>query len=133
MKKLLFVLALFIFTTSFVTAQREFSMAEGDTTYVMKRYVFMHLMAGPERSQDSIEVAKIQEAHLAHLNKLSEDGKLAVAGPFEKGGEYRGLLIFDVETIEEALQLESEDPAIKAKRLEMQAFYWWGAKGTKLP
>ncbi len=133
MKKLLFVLALFIFTTSFVTAQREFSMTEGDTTYVMKRYVFMHLMAGPERSQDSIEVAKIQEAHLAHLNKLSEDGKLAVAGPFEKGGEYRGLLIFDVETIEEALQLESEDPAIKAKRLEMQAFYWWGAKGTKLP
>ena len=133
MKNLLFVLVLFLIAVSPANAQREFSMTEGDTTYVMKRYVFMHLMAGPERSQDSIEAVKIQKGHLAHLDKLANDGKLAVAGPFEDGGEYRGLLIFDVETIDEAIKLESEDPAVKAKRLEMQAFYWWGAKGTKLP
>jgi len=108
-------------------------MTEGDTTYVMKRYVFMHLLSGSERSQDSLEAAKIQEQHLAHLNKMADSGKLVVAGPFENGGEYRGLLIFDVETIEEALALEGDDPAVKAKRLKMQAFYWWGAKGTQLP
>ena len=32
----------------------------------MKRYVFMDLMAGPTRSQGSIEVAQLQENHLAH-------------------------------------------------------------------
>jgi len=32
---------------------------------------------------------------MVHLNKLTEDGKLIVAGPFEGGGEHWGLLIFD--------------------------------------
>ena len=110
--------------------KREFSYTEGDTTYTMKRYVFMLLNKGETRSTDSIQAAKIQEQHLAHLNKLSEMGKLIVAGPFEQGGDHRGLLIFDVETVDEALKLEGEDPAVKAGRLSMEAFYWWGAKGT---
>ena len=129
---LLLFLALILNSTA-CFAQREFSSTEGDTTYVMKRYVFMHLMAGSERSQDSTTAAELQKEHLAHLDKLAKDGKLVVAGPFQNGGDYRGLLIFDVETIDEALKLEGEDPAVKAKRLKMQAFYWWGAKGTKLP
>jgi len=33
---------------------------------------------------------------------LSDSGKLVMAGPFQNGGNYRGLLIFDVETIDEA-------------------------------
>jgi hypothetical protein len=55
---------------------------------------------------------------------------LIVAGPFDGGGEHRGLLIFDVETVDEALKLEGEDPMVKTDRLRMEAFYWWGAKGT---
>ncbi|WP_430971961.1 hypothetical protein [Sunxiuqinia rutila] len=50
-------------------AQREFKMTEGDTTFVMKRYLFMYLLAGPECSQDSTEANQIQQQHLAHLNK----------------------------------------------------------------
>lgn len=129
MKKV-FLLLFFAAITVNALAQREFSYSQGDTTFTMKRYVFMLLNAGETRSQDSIEAAKIQEQHLAHLNKLSESGKLIVSGPFENGGARRGLLIFDVETINEALKLESEDPAVKAGRLKMEAFYWWGAKGT---
>ncbi len=132
MKKILLAIIIGMIGSS-AMAQREFSMTEGDTTYVMKRYVFMHLLSGSERSQDSAEAAQLQAKHLAHLNRLAETGKLVVAGPFEGGNEYRGLLIFDVETVDEALKLEGEDPAVKANRLKMQAFYWWGAKGTKLP
>ncbi len=133
MKKHLLLLAIATITMLSAFGQREFSYTEGDTTYVMKRYVFMHLMAGAERSQDSIAAAELQKLHLQHLGQLEKDGKLVMAGPFQDGGDYRGLLIFDVETLEEALQLEGEDPAVKAKRLQMQAFYWWGAKGTTLP
>lgn len=121
---------LLLMLAHFSNAQREFSYTEGDTTYTMKRYVFMMLDSGGVKSKDSTEAAKFQEMHLAHLNKLAEDGKLIVAGPFEGGGEHRGLLIFDVETVEEALQLEGEDPSVKSGRLKMNAFYWWGAKGT---
>jgi uncharacterized protein YciI len=131
MKQVLFLL-LFTMLATTVFSQREFSYTEGDSVYTMKRYVFMLLKAGEVRSQDSLEAAKIQELHLAHLNKISESGKLIVAGPFENGGENRGLLIFDVETVEEALKLEEEDPAVKSGRLKMEAFYWWGAKGTTI-
>jgi uncharacterized protein YciI len=125
--------AFFLLTFALATSaqdQREFSYTEGDTTYTMKRYVFMLLESGTTKSKDSTEAAHFQEMHLAHLNKLAESGKLIVAGPFEGGGEHRGLLIFDVETVEEALKLEGEDPTVKTDRLKMNAFYWWGAKGT---
>lgn len=125
------VLTLSLFTLCFTSfAQREFAFTEGDTTYTMKRYVFMMLNSGETKSRDSIEAAQIQAKHLAHLNQLGKDGKLIVAGPFEGGDTHRGLLIFDVETVEEALKLEGEDPAVKSGRLKMEAFFWWGAKGT---
>jgi len=110
--------------------QREFSYTEGDTTYTMKRYVFMLLNSGETKSKTEEEAAKYQELHMAHMSKMAEEGKLIVAGPFEEGGEHRGLLIFDVETIDEALKLEGEDPMVKTDRLRMETFYWWGAKGT---
>jgi uncharacterized protein YciI len=114
-------------------AQREFSTREGDTTYVMKRYVFMLLNEGPNRNQDSASVVKIQEGHINHINEMAKTGKMFMAGPFEKGGKHRGILIFDVDSISEALKMESTDPAILSGRLEMQAIYWWAAKGSKLP
>lgn len=132
MKKylLLFCLAVFAFAVA-AQDQREFSYTEGDTTYTMKRYVFMLLNSGETKSSNDEEAAKFQELHMAHLGKLAESGKLIVAGPFDGDkGNHRGLLIFDVETVEEALKLEGEDPMVKTDRLRMEVFYWWGAKGT---
>jgi uncharacterized protein YciI len=114
-------------------AQREFKMQEGDTTYVMKRYVFMLLNDGPKRDQDSVTVNKIQEGHMKHINEMAKTGKLVIAGPFDKGGKHRGILIFDVDSIAQAIRMESTDPAVSTGRLEMQAIYWWAAKGSKLP
>lgn len=115
------------------SAQREFKTQEGDTTYVMKRYVFMLLNEGPKRDQDSVTVARIQEGHMKHINEMAKTGKLAMAGPFERGGKHRGILIFDVDSIAQAIRMESTDPAVVSGRLEMQAIYWWAAKGSKLP
>ncbi|MBN1821831.1 MAG: hypothetical protein JXR31_13560 [Prolixibacteraceae bacterium] len=129
MKKLIITIFLIVFALSSFS-QREFSYTEGDTTYTMKRYVFMLLDSGGTVSKDSTEAAYYQQLHLNHLNSMAESGKLMVAGPFEGGGDHRGLLIFDVETVDEALKLEGEDPSVKSGRLKMNAFYWWGAKGT---
>ncbi len=133
MKNLVFLtFLLFATVAAFAQDQREFTYNEGDTAYTMKRYVFMLLNSGETKSKDADEAAKYQEMHLAHLTKLTNEGKLIVAGPFEGGGDHRGLLIFDVETVDEALKLEGEDPMIKTDRLRMEAFYWWGAKGTMI-
>lgn len=114
-------------------AQREFKTKGGDTTYVMKRYVFMLLNKGPRQDQDSVTLTKMMEGHMKHINEMAATKKLVVAGPFENGEKYRGILIFDVDSIAEALRMESTDPAVAGGRFEMQAIYWWAAKGTKLP
>lgn len=129
------IATVFILITTLLSAQaqREFKMQDGDTTYVMKRYVFMLLNEGTNRNNDSASVAKIQAGHMKHLNEMAKTGKLIIAGPFDNGGKYRGILIFDVDSISEALRMESTDPAIVSGRLQMQAIYWWAAKGSKLP
>jgi uncharacterized protein YciI len=116
-----------------VFSQREVKTQVGDTTYVMKRYVFMMLNKGPKRDQDSMMVKKIMEGHLKHINKMAKTGKMVVAGPFDNGGDHCGIFIFDVDSIPEALKMESTDPGVMSGRFVMQAIYWWAAKGTVLP
>jgi len=125
-----FLLAIICLQTS---AQREFKTQGDDTTYVMKRYVFMLLNEGPNHTHDSATVVKIQEGHMKHLNEMARTGKMVIAGPFDKGGKHRGILIFDVDSISQAIRMESTDPAVLSGRLEMEAIYWWAAKGSKLP
>ena len=66
MKRILFSIVILLYAVAVQAQdQREFSYTEGDTTYTMKRYVFMLLNTGEIRSQDAEEAAKIQEQHLA--------------------------------------------------------------------
>lgn len=132
-KTLILAFALLCITTLQVSAQREFKTKGEDTTYVMKRYVFMLLNKGPKQDQDSVTLNKMMEGHMKHINEMAASKKLVVAGPFEDGGKYRGILVFDVDSIAEALRLESTDPAVMGGRFEMEAIYWWAAKGTRLP
>ena len=134
MKTLLFLLTFFISNLLFSQEinNREFQITEGDTTYIMKKYIMCFLIKGENRDQSKEEAEKIQEGHMAHINKLAEDGHVIMAGPFGDDSEKRGILLFDVESIEEAEKLESEDPAVKSGRLAMEFHPWWTAKGTVL-
>jgi uncharacterized protein YciI/thioredoxin-related protein len=111
----------------------EFDMKSGDSLFTMKKYYFCFLKRGPTRNQDSVTVMELQKAHLSHLDKLAADGKIAIAGPFDDDGEIRGILIFTVESAEEAERLANNDPAVKAGRLTAEIHPWWGARGSKLP
>ncbi len=99
----------------------------GADKYGMHKYVVAFLKRGPNRSQDSLEAAKLQRAHLDNINRLAEEGKLVLAGPFLDDGDLRGIYIFDVETIEEAEKLTASDPAIKAGSLIMELHPWYGS------
>jgi uncharacterized protein YciI len=84
------------------------------------------LKAGPNRSQDSISVTKIQAGHLNNIRRLFNEKKMLVAGPFLDDGLYKGIFIFDVATIEEVQQLLATDPAIKVGRLDYEIHPWYG-------
>ncbi len=98
----------------------------GADDYGMRRYVMALLKEGPNRDQDSTEAANLQRAHLDNITRMAEEGKLVMAGPFFDDWEVKGIYIFAVETVEEAEELTSTDPAIKAGRLVMELHPWYG-------
>ena len=57
---------------------------------------------------------------------MAEEGDLLLAGPFMDSGEFRGIYLFNVKTVEEARELTKTDPAIRAGALEMELHPWYG-------
>lgn len=93
----------------------------------MRKYVLAILKTGPAQITDKEERARLFQGHFGMINRLAEEGKLSVAGPFSDGGEYRGLYIFSVETIEEAQKLTETDPSIKAGIFRVEFIKWYGS------
>jgi uncharacterized protein YciI len=93
-------------------------------------YVFGLLVRGPKWTAEvTEETKKLQEGHMANINRLGESGKLVLAGPFVDGGDRRGVFIFKVDTLEEAQALTDTDPAVKAGRLKIELHRWAVPKG----
>jgi len=99
----------------------------GADEYGMRKYVMAFLKAGPNRDQDSVTSANLQRAHLDNIQRLADEGKLVLAGPFMDDGEIRGIYIFNVTSLDEARKLTETDPAIIAGRLEMELRPWYGS------
>ena len=93
----------------------------------IRKYYFVMLTKGDNQLQDSSSAAKIQEAHLNNINRLYNEGKLKVAGPFGGKGTWRGLFIFDCNTQEEVEQYLKTDPAISLGRLTYEIHPWYTA------
>ncbi len=100
----------------------------GADQYGMRQYVMAILKSGPNRDQSPEESAKLQEAHMANIGRLADEGKLVLAGPFlDENSDHRGIYVFAVKTIDEAEKLTESDPAVKAGRLIMELHPWFGS------
>lgn len=92
------------------------------------RYVFI-LKKGPTwTAEETPEIAALQEAHLANYRRLGEMGKLIITGPFldsfAASGEVRGMGVLRASSFEEANELISSDPMVKANRLIFELHAW---------
>ncbi|KAF2342681.1 YciI family protein [Flavobacterium tistrianum] len=132
MKKSLLILALLLFSTIGFSQETEVKYDEAlakslhADEYGMKKYVFCLLKSGSNTTASKEESKKLFEGHMANIGKLAKEGKLVVAGPFMKNDRnYRGIFIFNVETIEEAKTFIATDPAIKANLLEAELTPWY--------
>lgn len=95
----------------------------------MKKYVLCILKTGPKDAGIKGEERKqIFAGHFENIGRLADEGKLAVAGPFGKNDKsFRGLYIFNVETVEEAEKLVMLDPAVKAGVFVPDLMPWYGS------
>lgn len=94
-------------------------------------YYFAFLLRGPRWTPEQTpELLRLQEAHLANIRRLAETGKLVVAGPFSDGGPLRGVFVFKTETMEEAKALADTDPAVQAGRLALELHPWLVPAGS---
>jgi len=103
--------------------------ADPPPEYEMTTYYVAFLYRGPAWSpEDTPERARIQEGHMANIQKMAATGKLLVAGPFTDDGDLRGLFVFRTGTLDEAKAMAEQDPAVKAGRLRLEWHPWFAAK-----
>ena len=107
--KVLSVIAFLLFLAQFANAQTQttpppnpnydaaLATKLGADERGMKMYVMCFLKTGPLKVDDAAKRAELMKGHFAMINRLAEEKKLVVAGPFSEGGEFRGIYLFDVQ------------------------------------
>ena len=84
------------------------------------KHVFVFLNSKPDKEKISTEDEEaLQKAHRANINRLVEEGKMIVAGPFDGGG---GIFILTTGNVSEAKSWLATDPAIKANRWNIDLY-----------
>lgn len=101
----------------------------GPGGFEMTTYYVALLYRGPKWTpQETPETRAIQDGHMANIQRLAQEGKLLLAGPFTDNGDLRGIFVFKVGSIEEAQELAAADPAVKAGRLRLDLHPWYSAR-----
>ncbi len=99
---------------------------------LMQTYYFVLLYRGDQAgSLPADSVSAIQAGHMANIQRLADEKKMALAGPFLDDTALRGIFILKAASVEEAQQLCDSDPAIHAGRLRAEIHPWYGPRGIR--
>ena len=90
----------------------ELARALGANEQGMRSYVLVILRTGPSRVPAGPERSEMFKGHFANIQRLSDEGKMAYAGPLDGAEGRRGIFILAVNDIEEAKRLVATDPVI---------------------
>lgn len=70
---------------------------------------------------------------MANIQRLSKEGRLALAGPFmDDASGWRGLFVLAVEDFEAAKALVATDPVIANGEMVAEYHHWYGSAATML-
>lgn len=94
----------------------------------MRAYVLVILKTGPNRMPDGEARSAMFAGHFANMERLSNAGKLALAGPFmPSDAGWRGLFVFAVKDVDEARALTETDPVIVSGEMVAEYHPWYGS------
>jgi uncharacterized protein len=96
----------------------------------MRMYYMVFLRRGPAwTAATTPDVTAVSRAHRANIDRLTKEGLMVVAGPFEGTSGDRalaGIFILRVASMESAKATVESDPAVKAGRFVYEIVPWWG-------
>lgn len=93
-------------------------------TGTMTKYYLALLRKGDQAGGS----AQLQSEHLWHIRQMMDAGKMPLAGPFENGGDLRGIFVIAADSPEAARAVIAADPAVKAGHLKPEIHPWYVAK-----
>ena len=140
MKKLVTMLALVLGSVAGAAAappaapayDAELAARTGADDYGMRGYVLVVLKTGPTRVPDGPERDEMFRGHFANMKRLSDEGKLVLAGPFDGVDGWRGLFVFATKDIEEAKQLAATDPVLVQGEMVAEFHKYYGSAALML-
>jgi uncharacterized protein YciI len=98
----------------------------------MRKYVMVVLKTGPSRMPDGDERKAMFAGHFANMQRLSDEGKLVLAGPFDGVDGWRGLFLLAVSDIEEARAITATDPVIVNGEMVAEFHGWYGSAAAMM-
>lgn len=99
----------------------------------MRRYVLVVLRTGPRRVPDGEARKTMFAGHFANIERLSKEGKLAIAGPFMSDpAGWRGLFVLAVDDIDEARRLTESDPVVREGEMVAEYHPWYGSAAAMM-
>jgi len=98
----------------------------------MRKYVFVVLRTGPNKVSAGHERSEMFAGHMANIQRLANERKLAYAGPLDGVDGARGIFIFAVESIDEAKALVATDPVIIKGEMVAEYHAHFGSAGLMM-
>ena len=91
-----------------------------NSSVLAQEFVFVFLNKKQQSTELPLEQLNVlMEGHMANIRRLAKEGKLVAAGPFDGGG---GIFIFKSNSVQQVDEWLNTDPAIQAKRWDVEKF-----------
>lgn len=104
--------------------QKPADVAQTETLY------FGFLLTGSNTAATSKEeIQTLMRGHLDYMDGQSQLGKLVMGGPLVNAGRRRGLIVYRVASMAEAVERASADPMVKAERMKPEFYEWTVPRG----
>jgi uncharacterized protein YciI len=110
----------------------ELARSVGADDYGMRNYVLVILKTGPNKVPAGAERDEMFKGHFANMNRLSAEGKLALAGPLDGIDGWRGLFVLAVADTDEAKQLVATDPVVIKGEMVAEYHRYYGSAALML-
>lgn len=114
---------------------QESSSAQAGPPSEMTKYYMVFLRRGPAWTAAATpESTKVSQGHMANIERLTKEGIMVVAGPFDgQTGEraLAGIFILRVASMDAAKAAVETDPAVRAGRFVYEIAPWWGPRSLR--